>query len=217
MKKIKINIKPLATHVKKVKKNLVNYELNFKKKYKVFKNQSIFTNLLALICFFWIVRNQNILETLINNKQIKKAPINESTELISIFNEIINFSQEIASKNFDKKYYFENEMMFQNKSKEYTNQLINIYINNSINNTLEIEAIEKCLNNLINFNFIDLFTTKLEVLNQNDDTNKYDDLILLIEKQMKYLNDSYIVFKNANSPNFNFVFKVILTFRKKIY
>ncbi|WP_033159784.1 hypothetical protein [Mycoplasmoides alvi] len=220
MKKLKINIKPIILHVNKVKKKFIKNDHIFFDLYKEFNKMKIFDNLLAMICYFWINKNKNILTTSINNSQIKKAPCDENNELINVFKEIIYFaSKKIADISLDNKEieYFNFEKLYNEFSKKNARKLTEIFSTHSINLKEELLAIEQCLESLINFNFIDLHTNELKILKKEEKLSKYDNLILLVEKQIDYLSNSYSSFKNANSPNFNFIFKTILTLRKCIY
>ncbi len=216
MRKTKINIRPLVARTKKIKRRLLRSDPGLGRVYKDLGAQTIFTNLLAMVCFFWIFRNQDTLGDLINPKQIKKAPLDEPDGLTAAFAAIVNFGADVYFGDAEKD-YFRNEAKFAEAAKEHAARLAGLCADGSICGANVAKAIQSCFEALINFNFIDFYTTKLNVLSQGDEPNRYDGLVLLIERQIDYLNESYASFKEANSPNFNFVFKTIITLRKKIY
>ena len=218
--KIKINIKPLILHINKIKKIMTKSDNEFAVIYGFFYKEQVFDNLLAMICYFWINRSQNTLDTKINIKNIKKASFDEPKELLNIFKEIIIFASEkkvqINNDNREE-LYFNFELVYKNYSEEISKKITEILAQHSIKKSNELDAIKECLESLINFNLIDLHTDKIKVLKVNESPFKYDKLVDLIDKQVKYISNSYLPFKKSNSPNFNFIFKTILTLRKRMY
>lgn len=218
MKKQKISINLILKFNKKIKsefyRNYFTDNINFLNKHKYLKDEKIFDNLITVICYFWFFRNQNTLTQKTDLKLIKKWKKNIPIDILKIIKDSIIYAINIKENN---KEFIVGEKIFNNDIDFYVNNITKTIINNSINkNEDELIAIKTCIKSLYSFNFLDLYTFKLKLLEKNDDVNKYDELINLIQIQMNYLNLSYSVFKSFNSPNFNILFKTILTLKKSL-
>lgn len=216
MKKTKISIKPIHTYTKNIKQGFYqNYfvdDMQTKKEYKILKDQCIFDNLIAILSLFWIYKKQNLLTQEIDVKLIKSNYKNKPNEVLSILKDMFKFCISHPRDND----YFKNQKQWQNYAVEVTKLIIPHYEDYTFKSEEEIQALKQCIEALLNYNFIDLYTFNLDVMSPNDPTDRYDYLTNLIQEQIKYLDLSYEKFKSSNSPNFSFIFKTILTLRKSL-
>lgn len=217
MLKPKISIKPvidIVSYTKKIIYKSAFKKTELKKSFKLLAKNHIFDNYIALVLIIWINKNKNIFKEKINVKslwfQVKKI----SKNILDIFIETYNFAIDSKSKNPD---YISSKNIYENEADKIALKIINLFENNaSTNSSEELNEIKNSIKSLLIFNFIDLYTEKIKIIQANEDEKKYDWLINLIEIQMNLLDESYEMFRSVNSVNFNLIFKILVSLRKSI-
>lgn len=217
MLKPKISIKPvidIVSYIKKIIYKSAFKKTELKKSFKLIAKNHIFDNYIALVSIIWINKNKNIFKEKINVKslwfQVKKI----SKDILDIFIETYNFAIDSKDKNPD---YISARNLYENEAEKIALKIINLIENNfSANYPEELTEIKNSIKSLLVFNFIDLYTEKIKIIQANEDEKKYDWLINLIEIQMNLLDESYEMFRSVNSVNFNLIFKILVSLRKSI-
>lgn len=217
MLKPKISIKPvidIVSYTKKIIYKSAFKKTELKKSFKLLAKNHIFDNYIALVLIIWINKNKNIFKEKINVKslwfQVKKI----SKNILDIFIETYNFAIDSKIKNPD---YISSKNIYENEADKIALKIINLFENNALTNSSEeLNEIKNSIKSLLIFNFIDLYTEKIKIIQANEDEKKYDWLINLIEIQMNLLDESYEMFRSVNSVNFNLIFKILVSLRKSI-
>lgn len=217
MLKPKISIKPVIDIVSYIKKIIYKSDFKkteFEKNFKLISKNHVFDNYIALVSIIWINKNKNIFKEKINVKslwfQVKKI----SKDILNIFTETYNFAIDSKIKNPD---YISAKNFYENEADKISCKIIQLFKNNgSINSSEELDEIKNSIKSLLIFNFIDLYTEKIKIIQASEDEKKYDWLINLIEIQMNLLDESYEMFRSVNSINFNLIFKILVSLRKSI-
>lgn len=217
MLKPKISIKPVIDIVSYIKKTIYKSafkKTEFEKSFKLLAKSHVFDNYIALVSIIWINKNKNIFKEKINVKSlwfnINKIPKN----ILDIFTQTYNFAIDSKVKNPD---YISAKNFYENEAEKIALKIISIFENGAlINDMEELNGIKNSIKSLLIFNFIDLYTEKIKIIQDSEDEKKYDWLINLIEIQMNLLDESYEMFRNVNSINFNLIFKILVSLRKSI-
>lgn len=217
MLKPKISIKPVIDIVSYIKKTI--YKSFFKKtelekSFKLLAKNHVFDNYIALVLVIWINKNKNIFKEKINVKSLwfnfKKIP----KEILDIFAETYNFAIDSKIKNPD---FVSAKIFYENEADKIASKIISLFENNAlINDAEELDGIKSSIRSILIFNFIDLYTEKIKIIQDSENEKKYDWLVNLIEIQMNLLDESYEMFRSVNSINFNLIFKILVSLRKSI-
>lgn len=217
MLKPKISIKPVIDIVSYIKKTIYKSffkKTEFEKSFKLLAKNHVFDNYVALVSVIWINKNKNIFKEKINVKSlwfnVKKIP----KEILDIFAETYNFAIDSKIKNPD---FVSAKIFYENEADKIASKIISLFENNAlINDAEELNGIKSSIRSILIFNFIDLYTEKIKIIQDSEDEKKYDWLVNLIEIQMNLLDESYEMFRSVNSINFNLIFKILVSLRKSI-
>ncbi|WP_027119492.1 hypothetical protein [[Mycoplasma] testudinis] len=216
MLKPKITLKPITRIVNVAKKaiviNYVDVGLQKEVSQKIVK-QKIFDNFIALVLIFWAFRDKNILTEKVECWSLKINDVDQLQPVYKLIGELFLIGVKKINENKD---YFEEQDNFVKLAEEYAEKIMVEIAKNSSKSKEDNDALESVLEVLLNFNFIDLYTFKIEVATNQKELEIYKKLVKLIEVQMSYLDNSYEMFRCVNSVNFNTFFKIIVSLRKSL-
>lgn len=176
--------------------------------------QKGFDNLIAAFLLFRTCEKQNLLTDNIDLRQIKRAKTLVDPDFFEVLREIILFAAEIKKASPDN--YDVVAAQCAQKAQTFAQALISLFDRFTHKTQEERQAFLITFESLLAFNFVDLYTYKIEVNVNPAAFPRYDMLASLIVREAELLEAAYAPFRAVAAPVFNMLFRTILTLRKRL-